>query len=210
MKLCLISDLHGYLPEVPKCSVLVIAGDICPVQNHDMRFQKQWLAGPFAEWLKDVDAGVVVATAGNHDWIFQKRPRWVPMLPWILRIDCEVDVEGVRFWGSPWQPEFCDWAFNANDADLAAIHATIPACDVLITHGPPYGHCDTAKPGQPHLGSKSLLSAIERIKPRLVVCGHIHGGAGMSRHGETDIVNASLLDESYRPRNAPVIYDLST
>ena len=26
--------------------------------------------------------------------------------------DQEVTVEGLRIYGSPWQPEFCDWAFN--------------------------------------------------------------------------------------------------
>ncbi|KAJ9644129.1 hypothetical protein H2199_003997 [Coniosporium tulheliwenetii] len=45
--------------------------------------------------------------------------------------------------------------------------------DILLTHGPPKGHLD-----RDGMGSRFLLSEIWRVKPRLVVFGHIHGGYG--------------------------------
>jgi Icc-related predicted phosphoesterase len=41
------------------------------------------------------------------------------------------------------------------------------------------------------LGSTAVRAAIERLKPRLVVCGHIHGSAGQQAFiGPSAVVNA--------------------
>jgi Icc-related predicted phosphoesterase len=45
---------------------------------------------------------------------------------------------------------------------------------------------------------------LERIQPRLLACGHIHAAYGRYRLGATEIVNAALVDNDYRPVN-PVI-----
>jgi Icc-related predicted phosphoesterase len=60
---------------------------------------------------------------------------------------------------------------------------------VLVTHSPPFGHADEA--GGRHLGSRAVLDAIRRTRPRLVVCGHIHGHwTEQSHEGETRVINA--------------------
>jgi Icc-related predicted phosphoesterase len=41
-----------------------------------------------------------------------------------------------------------------------------------------------------------------------VVCGHIHEASGRSRLGETEVINASLVDARYRPVNPPVVLEL--
>ena len=43
--------------------------------------------------------------------------------------------------------------------------------------------------------------ALDRVRPRLMVCGHIHSAYGAYRLGDTDVVNASLVDDQYRPVN---------
>jgi len=113
-------------------------------------------------------------------------------------------------YGSPWQPEFNDWAFNLprKGRELAARWAAIPSgLDVLITHGPPFGILDRTSTGE-HAGCELLRAAVERARPRLHVFGHVHEGYGVVERDGTIYVNASICDLSYRPVNAPVVVDL--
>jgi Icc-related predicted phosphoesterase len=68
---------------------------------------------------------------------------------------------------------------------------------------------DTVKRGGEHLGCGNLRASTLRVKPKLHVFGHIHGGCGQFHDGTTHFVNASLLDERYRPANQPIVVDLS-
>lgn len=50
MKIVATSDFHGVLPPVesiPECDVLVIAGDVCPLRDHGVEFQRSWLLTNF-------------------------------------------------------------------------------------------------------------------------------------------------------------------
>lgn len=62
---------------------------------------------------------------------------------------------------------------------------------VFVTHGPPYGtKADLAE--NRYVGNRDFRAFIERIKPKLVVCGHIHENAGtVDEVGEfkTKVVN---------------------
>merc|ERR1711972_602334 len=87
----------------------------------------------------------------------------------INRVHGAVEVCGYRIYGTPWQPEFCDWAFNLprNGKELREVCAKIPGArtpeqvaqakpvleerktqtsrncvDILLSHGPPLGHND--------------------------------------------------------------------
>jgi Icc-related predicted phosphoesterase len=64
LRVAAVADLHGHLPDVPECDVLVIAGDITPVRDHRLAFRARWLDGPFRTWLDAVPATRVVAIAG--------------------------------------------------------------------------------------------------------------------------------------------------
>jgi Icc-related predicted phosphoesterase len=56
----------------------------------------------------------------------------------------------------------------------------------MVLHSPPKGHVD----GPRSLGSSALLRAIERVQPRVAVCGHIHEAAGEeSTIGATWVLN---------------------
>ena len=63
MRLALISDTHGMLPEdIPDCDAIIHAGDIGPDRN-----THQWWDETFRPWA--VKAGVpIYATFGNHDF----------------------------------------------------------------------------------------------------------------------------------------------
>jgi Icc-related predicted phosphoesterase len=62
---------------------------------------------------------------------------------------------------------------------------------VLISHKPPYGTQDKIFIGM-HGGSKDLREIVEKYKPFLVLCGHIHEDPGFSKIGETVVVNCSM------------------
>lgn len=198
-----ISDLHGHLPAgLPAADVLVIAGDICPDGSVDQ--QCSWLSRRFRPWLDSQPFTVTVATWGNHDWI-GTRPERVPKdIHWNLLVDSGFSWGGLNFWGTPWQPAFCDWAFNATDAELWAKAALIPGeTDVLVSHGPPRYWGD--KVDGVSVGSIPLAAKLSREWIHLTVCGHIHEGYGVEPVGLSGyVVNASLLDGFYEPVNKPI------
>ena len=53
------------------------------------------------------------------------------------------NLDGCRFWGSPWSVPFFKWAFMRPEKELAETWAQIPDdTDVVIVHGPPKGYGD--------------------------------------------------------------------
>jgi Icc-related predicted phosphoesterase len=218
VKVAAISDLHGHLPEIPKCDVLLIAGDVCPVYNHEISFQSQWLRKEFRPWLDRVEARYVIGVAGNHDFVFQAHLQVPPFLRWEYLQDNGVTFEGVNFWGSPWQPIFGDWAFNLDDSGREARWSLIPDdTHVLVLHGPPYGYGDKValrklqreRGMDPHVGCRHLRDRIERLPQlRLAVFGHIHPGHGIYHMGSKVLANVAILDDDYRPAHPVSVFEV--
>ena len=60
---------------------------------------------------------------------------------------------------------------------------------VLVTHGPPNGTKLDLLDGK-HVGNIDYSKFIERIKPKLVICGHLHENVGaMDKKGKTQMVH---------------------
>ena len=203
------SDLHEHLVPVPECDLLVVAGDLTFAfgGSDDKR---SWLNGPFAEWLDRAPAAEVVVVAGNHDVDIEQSGFPAGLGCHYLQ-DEGIELLGLRIWGTPWQPWFHDWAFNAprieGETFLAEKFAAIPAdADVIVCHGPPLGYGDRAGAGR--VGSSALTETVDRVRPRLLVCGHIHDDPGRFARGDTTIVNASVVDQRYEPVNEIAIVDL--
>jgi Icc-related predicted phosphoesterase len=53
-----------------------------------------------------------------------------------------------------------------------------------------------------------LLAALDRVRPEILVCGHIHGGHGYDKHDRTHIFHCSYVDELYRPVNPVTVFEL--
>ena len=209
-RIAAIADLHGFLPEIEPCDLLLVAGDVCPVSNHRLEYQRWWLEGPFAEWLERTEAGAIVGIGGNHDFIAQKDPGLMRRLPWTYLCDETTEAAGLTIHGSPWTPTFMDWAFMEDDDQLAARWARIPEeTDVLVTHGPPFGHGDLVIDGH-HGGSETLLARLEELPQlRLHVFGHIHeAGGSRTQIGGAKLANVSYVDFDYRPARPASVFDL--
>jgi Icc-related predicted phosphoesterase len=205
MKVCCLSDLHGHLPEVPACDLLLLAGDYCR-DHRDVA----WYQNDFRRWIDAIAQRCkVVGVAGNHDFIFELRPDLVPEMAWMYLQDSGCEWNGLTFYGSPWQPRFCDWAFNADEPELARRWAAIPdGTDIFLLHGPPHGYGDWSVYDKKHTGSPSLTERIKAVKPRLVVAGHIHSGHGVYDIDGTTFVNASLVNEQYQPVHDIIVLEV--
>ncbi|MBX7219371.1 MAG: metallophosphatase domain-containing protein [Blastocatellia bacterium] len=206
MRLVAISDTHskhGQL-EIPAGDVLIHAGDFTRIGSLDD-------IAEFNRWLGTLPHRHKIIIAGNHDWGFQLAPEPARMLITnaMYLQDSGATVAGVRFWGSPWQPWFMDWAFNLKyPAELREKWDLIPAdTEVLITHGPPLGFGDRTMNGHA-AGCGELLAAIRRIRPKVHICGHIHEGYGAVTHQGTAFINASSCDFHYQAINPPIVWDL--
>ena len=211
MRIACVSDLHGHLPaNVPDCDVLLIGGDICP--SAAPMVQRRWLDGKFRRWLERLGERdiAVVGIAGNHDIVMEMDPAFPHGLPWRYLRDSGVGTKGLIVWGTPWSPTFGSRAFMKDEPNLKDWWlTTLPLeADVLLVHGPPFLHGDLSPYGNEHVGSPSLLRFIEGMKPRLVVCGHIHSGHGRHQIGDTLVINASLVDEQYRPAYPIEVVDI--
>ena len=214
VKVIAISDQHGNLPEIKEsCDLFLIGGDVCPAHNHRIDFQAKWLDTDFRAWLKTIPAKKIIGIAGNHDFIFQIKPQSVPDLPWIYLQDSSIEFEGLKIYGSPWQPTFFNWAFNLDEKDLVEKWKLIPSdVDILVLHGPPNGYGDKAPRsndiGYENTGSISLLMKIKEIKPKLCIFGHIHEGRGKWEIDTTILANVTLLDRVYNMVYEPMVFQL--
>jgi len=203
MKIVCISDTHTYHEQVKRIEgdVVIHSGDVCAYGS-----TKEFMR--FLSWFTQYPCTHKILVAGNHDWCLQKHTN--------LHDDCKasgvnflfetsVTIDGVTFYGTPFQPFFCDWAFNVLDSQvLQALYNNIPeSTDFLITHCPPYGILDECRDGS--VGSSELLIALNRIKPRFHQFGHIHDSYGKCEKDGTTYINACLCDEDYDLVNDPIV-----
>ncbi len=234
MRIVALSDQHAYFPEIPPCDLLIVAGDICPdrfgpfLAIHEPDQQKHWFNREFRPWLAKSPATHKIATWGNHDWCGQAcdfrhdSPAVasttelqivvdeLTRVPTSSRAGTHETSSNLVIWATPWSNQFMNWAFMKQPSELAEVYATIPqGIDILVSHQPPFGHGDRypdMSTGKiEHLGSKELLATIDRVRPKLVICGHIHAGHGRYEHDGVPIYNVSVVDEQYRLVHSPTV-----
>ena len=167
----------------------------------------------FTEWFGNLPYKHKIFIAGNHDFgfeVYNHNPNNGIIIPEGVTylMDTMVEIEGIKIYGTPWQPRFYDWAFNVDRGEeIAKKWENIPNdVDILITHGPVYGILDDTITGY-KAGCEDLYNRIMEIKPKLHVCGHIHWGYGERQYNGTTFINASSLGERYTYDNKPIVLD---
>jgi len=228
MKIVAISDTHTKhrdLGNLPKGDCIIHSGDI---MGSGFNYYEVL---DFVDWFRNLDYKYKILVAGNHDRMLDEEhykntasrvgcymegrtsdcERLFRMSKIIYLNDSGIELEGIKFWGSPIQPEFCNWAFNRDRGiDIRQHWDLIPKdTDVLITHGPVFGIGDRCANGF-LAGCEDLLETVEKIKPKFHIFGHIHEGYGMYIKEDCVHINASILDENYRLKNKPVEFIIKT
>jgi len=206
-KIVCLSDTHNRNEQiaVPDGDILIHAGDATVSGTIDEILL-------FSRWFDRLPHRHKIFVAGNHDRLFEINNRLARKLlgaEIVYLQDSMVEIEGLKIYGSPWQPWFFDWAFNLPRGEPLAEKWRLipPATDVLITHGPPFGILDFPPDGF-SVGCERLRLRVEEIRPRLHVFGHIHHSYGTQEKLGVRFVNASNCDEAYEPTNPPIVFDL--
>jgi len=215
-----ISDLHGCEPELHGGDLLIVAGDLTARDTDAQHLLfMEWLALQHKFGLKYKK---IIYIAGNHDGMldpYQKRygPIKTPE-KWNIEYLCDsgTKFEGLKIWGSPWTPTFCNWYFMQDRGEqIRKRWEMIPKdTEILITHGPPYGildKVDISSKGDKfkRAGCMDLMDIIPTLPNlKLHVFGHIHESPGVEEIRGTKFVNASIMNEHYRPVNKPIRIEL--
>lgn len=66
MKVTAISDLHGNLIDIEPCDLLLICGDISPLEiQRDYIQMTKWIFNEFQEWIMKIDCPTIILTPGK-------------------------------------------------------------------------------------------------------------------------------------------------
>lgn len=193
-----VSDTHGRFPDLcadplRRARAIVHSGDLLPNRawgdrEVDSVFQPLWCrenVRAFDNWRADLP---VIFCAGNHDFVI---PRWHGLIDCTNKI---VRLDGVRFYGFPYMPEYGTWNFGCSPGELAERFSPVAkmvedmSIDVLVCHCPPLGTLDRTADhydrGGQHIGNPALAKAMRRwtarpMLPLTILCGHVHESHGL-------------------------------
>ena len=187
MKLLAFSDLHlgraaarAIVEASAEADLVIGAGDFCNMRV-GLREAMAMLEGIKAPIV------MVPGNAESADELRRAAPQGATVLHGEAARVCGLDLYGLGY-GVPVTP-FGAWSCDLSEAEAEAHLAGCRAADILITHSPPRGAVDITSMGK-SVGSNAIRAAIERVQPRLALCGHIHDSAGQkARIGATEVVN---------------------
>lgn len=212
-----ISDTHTYHESVdlPHGDILVHAGDFT-YRGKESEIRR------FGRWFAEQPHTHKIVIAGNHDLSLQNNGlsavRWLyndnvnSKLIYLKDSAVTLEIDGckIKVYGSPWQPEFFNWAFNLpRGPALEAVWSKIPDdTNILVTHGPPAGILDLCDHGE-RVGCVDLYNRIQQLSNlKLHVFGHIHESYGSEVINNTTFVNASSCNIRYSPVQPAIVVEI--
>ncbi|KAJ5177538.1 transcriptional regulator family: Fungal Specific TF [Penicillium coprophilum] len=205
VRIICISDTHNATPPLPSGDILIHAGDLTAHGTFDeVQAQLHWLssqphthkiviAGNHDLILDEASEMKFLARQGisatkrkQLDWTgihYLQGEEMTLELP-ILTAG-EQQVRRLKIYGSPMTPEFGLWAFQYPPIRDVWSGQIPDDTDIVVVHGPPalYGDCDNEKGPDGKIkvkGDGYLLREIQRVRPKMLVCGHIHGAYGVT------------------------------
>lgn len=187
MKILAFSDLHGSTKAAAaitaasaEADLVIAAGDFCT-------FHKGL---PEAVALLSEIPCPILAVPGNHETVDALTAVAPPQM--IVLHGQSHEIGKLTFfgigYGVPVTP-FTDWSQDLTEPQATDILDNCHQVDILISHSPPKGVADVTSSGD-SVGSTALRSATERLKPKLLLCGHIHEAWGQTgRIDDTSVHN---------------------
>jgi Icc-related predicted phosphoesterase len=211
LHITMLSDTHNnthdaIMPEIPTdmTSVLIHAGDFSfmgkPTEIQD-----------FIAWMSDQPHDHKLWIPGNHELSLEDFPYNIEVIDNESGATCihnkEIEINGIKIFGSSMTPEFGNWAFMQSKTQAERYWRNAPdEVDLLVTHGPPRGILDENRAGEP-CGCPSLLSYVERVKPKVHCFGHIHESYGSYTNEDTLFYNVSTMNIDYEIANDTVVIE---
>jgi Icc-related predicted phosphoesterase len=219
MKIWFLSDTHGWHEKLcipTDVDAVIHCGDESETKIAALNEAE---ARDFFDWYSALSIPTKIFVPGNHSTAIEAgliRRGDYPHVQFLIHEFWEWD--GIKIFGSPYTPNFFDWAYMKPRTELEPIWNSIPSgIDILITHGPPKGvgdlTCDMDTRESVHVGSMSLMKqVVQRIKPKIHAFGHIHDepkfrNFGIVEVGSTKFVNCSCCDIANRLKNHGLILE---
>lgn len=179
MKIWHISDTHTYHEQlkVPENVDMVIFSGDC--SNPRDIYKSEFEIRTFLIWMSQLPIKHKILIAGNHDLGIERglvknfEDYGITYL-----FNSSVTIEGLKIWGSPYTPNFQNWAFNMARHKIGRVWDIIPEdIDILVLHGPPKGILDISynqTGGIEFCGDSALKKRVLKLDVSLVCFGHIH------------------------------------
>ena len=165
----------------------------------------------FNQFLGRLPHRYKIILSGNHDLLAERIAELMSNAMYLQH--GLLEIENIRIWGTSWQYWLEDQVkCKKNQTNPQAMWDVIPAgIDILITHFPPFGLGDLTR-NRGHRGSRELLTAISRIKPKYHIFGHIHEGYGIYKEKidefEITFINASARLGFGVEYNPPIVFTI--
>lgn len=229
MTVTAISDIHGHLIKIDPCDILLICGDVSPLEiQKDYTQMISWLFKDFRKWIEEMPCDRVIMTPGNHDYLFQKICKEYGITELFGKLYILVDAEfnhydsnddkWYKIYGTPQCKQFGNWPYMPGNSRLDDFYSKIPEdVDILISHDSPQigqvGNILEDKNsfypfGRP-AGNIDLTNACYHKLPKYVLSGHVHSGDHeLKEYSDMKFANVSLLDESYNVVYKPLTFTL--
>jgi len=190
MKILAISDIHGDTGLVKRLAkkakkenvdLVILAGDLTWFEHSTKN-----LIGPFLKEKKEV-----MIIPGNHESesTIENLEKTYKGLKNIHKKNSKIGDIGFFGTGT------VDWGLYSDSKqvynELKKAHEGIKGSKkkIMITHSPPEGS-KIELLGFP--GSQGIKRAIDKFKPNILICGHIHEGGGIiEKIGDTKVINVS-------------------
>jgi hypothetical protein len=237
MKAVVMSDLHGYLPDVKtikEAEVMFICGDIVPLEIQDnIKKSRLWIYTDFLNWTNSLPVDKVFIIGGNHDFflehileenVMEDSPHKEIVheilfdnehkLQYIFDTINYKSKDGNEYTIKtiPYIENCNGWAFSEKDYVIkAACEVTFNEhFDILLTHDAPDIKPFSNKWGGDVLANSIKNAMIHNTYPNYWFFGHIHDNPHIlpEQNYKTEMYNTSLRNNMYGIVYEPLYIDI--